>query len=256
MEEYKSGEGWRYGFLALYLALIGISIWVFISATGLIKVLSVVMLGMWLSGLVGLFRYKITLAGDYIERVYLYRRRILFKDVVQVIIENHQAFVVSSDAKLHISQEISNREQLLQTLLERVKPFQRAQVMGDYFVISHLRNEEKATLKPNDVLASSQPGLSAMNAKLVTKRWLIRGFEVSMLSGVYDVVYYGQELGYECVLVNGNVVNKKNSYLWYVSEFQFHIGDLPAKIKIRVWPWLTIRSFTLEIAGNVVYQEG
>ena len=58
MEEYKSGKGWRYGFLVLYLALIGISIWGFISTTGLIKVLGVVMLGMWLSGLVGIFRYK------------------------------------------------------------------------------------------------------------------------------------------------------------------------------------------------------
>ena len=256
MEEYKSGEGWRYGFLALYLALIGISIWGFISATGLIKALSVVMLGMWLSGLVGIFRYKVILGEDYIERVYLYRRRVLFKDVVQVIIESQQAFVVSSDAKLHISQEISNREQLLQTLLKRVKPFQRAQVLGDYFVISHLLNKEKEASKPNDGLTSSRLDLSAVSARLVVKLWLIRGFEVSMLNGVYEVAYYGRELGYECVLVNGNVVNKKDSYLWYVPEFQFHIGDLPAKIKIRVWPWFTIRSFTLEIAGKVVYQEG
>ena len=256
MEEYKSGEGWRYGFLALYLALIGISIWGFISATGLIKALSVVMLGMWLSGLVGIFRYKVILGEDYIERVYLYRRRVLFKDVVQVIIESQQAFVVSSDAKLHISQEISNREQLLQTLLEKVKPFQRAQVIGDYFVVNHLLNEEKETSKPNDGLASIQSGPSTVNAKLNAKRWLIRVFEVSTLSGVQEVAYYGQGMGYECVLVNGNVVSKKNSYLWYVPEFRFHIGDLPAKIKVRVWPWFTIRSFTLEIAGKVVYQEG
>lgn len=256
MEEYGIGKGYRYGFLVIYLALIALSVWGIFSATGPMKVLSVVMLGVWLLGLVRNFSYKITLGKDYIEQAHLYRRRILFKDVVQVIVENHQAFVISDKAKLHISQEISNRAQLLQTLLERVKPFQRAQVIGDYFVISHLRNEEKEASKPNDGLASVRLSLSAVNAKLITKRWLSRCFEVSTLSGVQEVAYHGRELGYECVLVNGNVVSKKNSYLWYVPEFQFQIGDLPATIKVRVWPWFAIRSFTLEIAGKVVYQEG
>lgn len=256
MKEYGSGKGYKYGFLVFNLAAIPLFIWGIFNAVGLNKVFSGVMLGTSLLGLVAIFKHKIILGEDYIERIYFRRRRVFFKDIVQVIIENHQAFVISSDVKLHIGQEISNRTQLLQTLLERVKPFQRAQVLGDYFVISHLLSEEKEALKPNDGLTSSRQGLSAVNAKLITKRWLSRGFEVSMVSGVYEVAYHGRELGYECVLVNGNVVNKKDSYLWYVPEFQFHIGGLPAKIKIRVWPWFAIRSFTLEIAGNVVYQEG
>lgn len=255
MEVYKSGNGYRYGFLALYLALIGISVWGSINTNGLLKVLSVVMIGMWLSGLAGIFRYKITLGENYIERTYLYRRRILFKDVVQVIIESQQAFVVSSDAKLHISQEISNREQLLQILLKRLKPFNRAQINGDSFVISYLLNAAEDRSKTGDGLASNQQ-LFSVSAKLCSKRWLIREFEVSTPSGVQKVTYYGQGLGYECVLVNGSVVDKKNSGLWYVPEFQFQIGDFPAKIKIRVWPWFAIKSFTFEVANKVVYQEG
>lgn len=233
MEEYASGNGYRYGVSVLYVALTAISAWAILGSTGPIKVLSFVMVGVWLSGLVGVFRYKIILGENYIERVYFYRRRVLFKDVAQVVVENQQAFVISSNTKLHISQEISNRTLLLQSLLERLKPFQRVQVIGDYFVISHLRNLENEISKQKDHLASNQPRPSPVHAKLVTKRWLIRAFEISTLSGVYEVAYYGQGMGYECVLVNGAVVDKKNSIFWYVPEFQFRVGDLPAKIKVR-----------------------
>ena len=256
MKEYPSGKGFKYGFASMCLGGIVLFCWISVNSEGRLFVLSVMTLGILTLCLVPIFRQKIMLGEDYVERVYFYRRRVFFRDVVQVIIESQQAFVVSRDAKLHISQEISNREQLLQILLKRLKPFNRAQIIGDSFVISYLLNAAEDRSRTGDDLASNQPKLFSVSAKLCSKRWLIREFEVSTPSGVQKVTYYGQGLGYECVLVNGSVVDKKNSGLWYVPEFQFHIGDFPAKIKVRVWPWFAIKSFTFEVANKVVYQEG
>lgn len=95
-----------------------------------------------------------------------------------------------------------------------------------------------------------------IRANLIAKHWLVRGFEVSTNEGLFYVVYNGQGSGYEQVVVNNQVVCKKKTLWWYAPEFDFLIGSIPATIQIRVWAWLAIRSFSLDLGGQRVYSEG
>lgn len=92
-------------------------------------------------------------------------------------------------------------------------------------------------------------------AKLLEKRWLYRKFEVLAPHGTFEVAYNGTGIGYEEVLVNGEIAKRKQSLLWYVPEFDFTVGGAQAKISVRVWAWTQIRVFDFEINGETVYSE-
>jgi hypothetical protein len=259
MEVYSSGSGYKYGFTILGAAMAGLSVWVILDSKGSLFTLvgGVLMLVFFATCIFAIHRHRIILGEDFIERVYLFRRKVFFRDITQVIIENQQAFIVSGVTRLHISQEISGRSQLLQALLARLTPFQKTQISGDPFIISHLLSESgnKSGSKENLVYGGLKWATGAVSARLREKRWLYRELDVHTSRGVYTVVYYGRGMGYECVLVNGEVVDKKNSYFWYAPEFRFTIADLSAVIIVKVWPWFTLRSFTLEVGGKQVYHE-
>jgi len=258
MQEFKAGRGYKWLFFCLDIALISLFGWgivhSLISNNLVFAGLSALSLIFFCFGLVSIFRYRIILGDDFIERVSIRRQRILLKDITLVVVENQQAFVFSPDARLHISQEISDRAQLLRALFDKLKGTYKPQIAGDPFVISHLlnRSEEKEVAQTYALRATSD----IVAVRLVEKRWLVRELEVHTSRGVYNVAYYGRGMGYECVLVNGEVVDKKNSYFWYVPEFRFTIGNLSAVIKVRVWPWFVLRSFTFEVGGSQVYHEG
>lgn len=61
---------------------------------------------------------NIAMMSLFIERVSFRRQRINLKDIALIEVDNQQAFVVSPDARLHIGQDISDRDQLLQVLLD------------------------------------------------------------------------------------------------------------------------------------------
>ena len=88
------------------------------------------------------------------------------------------------------------------------------------------------------------------------RSWLFREWSVVTLSGEHTVSYDGRGCGYECVRVDGEIVAKTISWLWFVPKFEFKIGDLPARIDVRVWPWLALKAIRLHIAGEAGYAEG
>jgi hypothetical protein len=162
-----------------------------------------------ITNLVLIFRHKIIIGADFIESVYFFRRKIFFKDIIQVIIDNQQAFVVSREARLHIGQEISGRERFLQVLLARLKQFPYIQIAGDPFIISHLMNAmDDQAVKEKSSAGELQSFAGAVSARLIEKRWLYREFDVRTPRGGYNVIYYGRGWGYECVLVDDEVVDK------------------------------------------------
>jgi len=259
MQEFEAGKVYKWLFSCLCLALVALSIWIIVgslkSDDPVTAGLGAVFLVFCCCSFVSIFRYRIILGEDFIERVSLRRQRILLKDITRAVVENQQAFVFSPDARLHISQEISNRAQLLRALFDKLKGTYKTQIAGDPFVISHVLNmpDEKV-----EIAQTYGPRATSdiVAVRLVEKRWLVRELDVHTSKGVYNVAYYGRGMGYECVLVNGKVVDKRNSYFWPVPEFRFTIGNLSAVIKVRMWPWFVLRSFTLEVGGRQVYHEG
>jgi hypothetical protein len=95
-----------------------------------------------------------------------------------------------------------------------------------------------------------------MIAKLRKQGWLYREWTVSVPSGEHTVSYDGRRYGFEFVSVDGEIAAKTLSWIWFVPKFEFKIGDLPARVDVRVWPWFTLRAIRLHIAGEVYYSEG
>lgn len=95
-----------------------------------------------------------------------------------------------------------------------------------------------------------------MNAKLRKRGWLFREWVVTTPAGDYTVSYSGGGYGYESVRVNGAVAVKTRSLIWFVPRFEFKIADLPAKVEVRVRPWLTIGAIRLHVGDEVCYSEG
>jgi hypothetical protein len=87
------------------------------------------------------------------------------------------------------------------------------------------------------------------------KGWLYRAFDVTTPEGTYRVTYNGRGLGNESVTVNGEFAAGAVSGMWFIPEFSFAVGSIPALLKVRVWPWFAIRSLELIMDGQSVYSE-
>lgn len=86
--------------------------------------------------------------------------------------------------------------------------------------------------------------------------WLRRELELSTPEKAYRVVYDGRGLGFETVYVDGELAWRGTGNAWFYPRFFFYVGDLPASLDVRVWPWLGVRAVTLRVRGEVVYREG
>jgi hypothetical protein len=95
-----------------------------------------------------------------------------------------------------------------------------------------------------------------MTATLRQKKWLLREWEITTPSGVFVVTYSGRGHGYESVRVDGAVVAKTKSFAWFVPEFEFRLGDSPALVEVRVWPWFVLRAIRLRVGDEICYSEG
>src|SRR5579883_326396 len=95
-----------------------------------------------------------------------------------------------------------------------------------------------------------------MNATLELRSWLRRRLWVETPEGLFIVEYSGRGLGYESVWINDMRAPGPCTGAWFVPRFDFDLCSACAAVEVRVWPWLTIRSFHLVVAGEVLYSEG
>ncbi len=94
--------------------------------------------------------------------------------------------------------------------------------------------------------------------QLVASGWLYR--KVQLLEPFNVVIEYnGRGIGCERVLVNSVVVAKRASWLWFAPRFEFvlstKLGELPAIVEVRVWPWFALYRITIRVGGIEVYVE-
>jgi hypothetical protein len=92
-----------------------------------------------------------------------------------------------------------------------------------------------------------------MHATLLDSSWLKRLWLVEIADAVFRVEYNGRGPGYESVFVNGSLADRRQSSLWFVPVFVFHLGQWVAAVEIRVWPWFTMRACHLLVEGQVLY---
>jgi hypothetical protein len=94
-----------------------------------------------------------------------------------------------------------------------------------------------------------------MPATLLGRSWLWRQLRVDLPEGSFHVLYSGRGLGFETVYVDDQVAERRAG-LWFVPLFVFPIAGRLGVVEVRVWPWLTLRSFHLVVDGQVLYAEG
>lgn len=92
-------------------------------------------------------------------------------------------------------------------------------------------------------------------ANLIEKKWLWRTFHVVTSEGTFEVVYNGKGVGFEEVIVNGEVACRKSSFFWYVPRFDFAIGNIMSQINVKISPLLQINSFDLIVNQEMIYAE-
>lgn len=92
-------------------------------------------------------------------------------------------------------------------------------------------------------------------ANLIEKHRLSRKFNVITPEGVFEVIYNGEGMGYEEIIVDNQIASRMKSYLWYVPRFEFFIGSSPAIVEVSVSNWHKIVHFTVVIANETVYTE-
>ena len=97
--------------------------------------------------------------------------------------------------------------------------------------------------------------LSMIFANLIEKHRLSRRFNVITPEGVFELVYNGEGMGYEEIIIDNKIASRIKSYVWYVPKFEFFIGSLPAKVEVSVSGWLKISCFSIIINNETVYTE-
>jgi hypothetical protein len=102
-----------------------------------------------------------------------------------------------------------------------------------------------------------------VTVELIKKTRVGRVLNVKTQNGSFEVVYNGYGIGYESVLVNGQVVSRKASLLKMVPRFEFPLGPHNAVVEIKTTLWRDLLGpvfgrldcFSLQIDGQPVYQD-
>jgi hypothetical protein len=95
-----------------------------------------------------------------------------------------------------------------------------------------------------------------MMATLLDYGWLRRVLLVVTAEGSFRVEYNGRAMNNPTILVDDRKIVEGCSGGIYDPRIIFALGKNLAAIEVRLWPWLTIRSFHLLVEENLVYAEG
>jgi hypothetical protein len=100
-----------------------------------------------------------------------------------------------------------------------------------------------------------------VNATLTKKSRFGRVLSVTIPDGDFTVEYNGYGIGYESVLVNGQVAAKRSGWGKMSHRYEFRIGSSKAALTVAIPRWCEVipvcnlSAFALEIDGEVVYAE-
>src|SRR5262245_65558837 len=94
-----------------------------------------------------------------------------------------------------------------------------------------------------------------MRAYLYERSWLGVLVHLEADGQLLAIEYDGRGIGYESVYVNGRLAVETGGHLWFVPRFEFEHGPLRIAVEVRVWPWLTLRSFRLFVNDKEVALE-
>ena len=259
MKEYNENKWAKIIFVCMSLLICALALWlIFSRETMFVTFGGVAMLALSLYTLINPFIHKIILAEDFIAEKSLFKsKQILFQEITHINIQSLFAEVISGKEKIHIGKfNIENSDEIIGSVILKIKDNERLLFSGDPIVFQFYVNE----FSDNKSLTEyNEGGLTnftfVQNAELLEKRWLFRAVNLTTSKGSFKITYFGKGMGYECVFVNDDLVSKQDSHLWYVPKFIFKYQGMNISVNVRVYPWLTIRKFWIEVDNKTVYSE-
>ena len=93
-----------------------------------------------------------------------------------------------------------------------------------------------------------------MDSKLIDKGWLKRRINLANHNEVIE--YSGRGLGTEKVSAGENEFVTQSEFCWFAPEFNFDLDGKSYSVKVRVWPWVSLRSLEVYVNARLEYSEG
>jgi hypothetical protein len=92
--------------------------------------------------------------------------------------------------------------------------------------------------------------------QLVSETNLRRLWTITLPEGRFNLEYDARGLGFEQVLLDGEVVCRRESWVRAAPRFEFHVGNQRAELEVKLTMQPAIGSLCLTLDDDVVYAEG
>jgi hypothetical protein len=108
---------------------------------------------------------------------------------------------------------------------------------------------------------SSEIESKVPRARLMKMAWLLRVLEVTTVQGKFTIEYNGRGLGYESVLLKGQLASIRKGFGKMSHRYEFQVGSSNAALTVllpiwgEVMPLRNFRRFSLELDGQCLYLE-
>lgn len=207
---------------------------------------------------INIFLRKIVLSDEFIEeRNFYWSKRIYYREIIQIGMDNLQ-FAVSNGRKTITIPiwTVNSTQEIIKTVLLKVD---RDNIMwgGDPVEMRQMLDEIAPSNTLTDLKGPSRTGgLFVHGARLAARKWLFRDVELITTEGPLRLIYFGRGNGYECILVNEELVAKDGRNFWYVPQFNFDLKGSKFAVNVEVSSFLSIKKFSIVVDGKTVYQEG
>ena len=259
MKEYNENKWAKIIFVCVSLLMCALALWIIIGGETIIVTLGgVAILALFLYTIVNSFVHKIILDEDFIAEKSLFKRKqILFQDITHINIQSLFAEIKSGKEKIHVGKfTIENSDEVVGSVISKIKDNERVLFSGDPIVFQSFVNDLSVPKSLTEYNESKPTDFTFVEkAELLEKRWLFRVVNLTTSRGSFKITYFGKGMGYECVFVNDDLVSKQDSHLWYVPKFDFNFQGINFSVNVRVYPWLAIRKFWIEVDNKIVYSE-
>lgn len=206
-----------------------------------------------------LFSSRIVIGPNYLEeRHFLKGNRVYFGEVTSVIANNNGIAFCSTGGCVVISSDVAEGVALGAELLEKIRSNHDIEIKADilslrkYGLLQQVYEGERSLPEKED----GDGRAPSWQVKQTKNRWLYRAFLVRSEKKEYKLEYIGRGKGFEAILVDNQIFAAEQGFWWYVPKFEFVLEGREVIVTVSVSPWLSIRSFVIEVDGFELYREG